>query len=55
VSFKLAKALPHPQYSGLWFDPATAATKDAGIITAASGTVIDKPDGNEWLLLLRTR
>jgi hypothetical protein len=55
ASFKLAKALPHPQYSGLWFDPATGATKDAGIVTATAGTVIDKPDGNEWLLLLRTR
>ena len=54
-SFRLAKALPRQRYSGLWFDPATGATRDAADVGGTSGTVIPKPDANEWLLLLRSR
>ena len=54
-SFQLVKALPKRQYSGLWFDPATGNTKDAGAVSGASGTVVEKPDANEWLLLLHPR
>ncbi|HKO20017.1 MAG TPA: DUF6298 domain-containing protein [Acidobacteriaceae bacterium] len=54
-SFRLVKALSHQRYAGLWFDPATGAAKDAGVLDGASGTVVDKPDGNEWLLLLHAR
>ena len=40
-------------YNALWFDPVTAAARDAAPISASSGTSIDKPDSKEWLLLLR--
>lgn len=52
-SITLAKALPHPEYQALWFDPATGATKDAGTLSIAPGTPIQKPDSKEWMLLLR--
>jgi hypothetical protein len=55
TSLRLAKSLRGQQYSGLWFDLATGATKDGGVVNGASGTVIDKPDAKEWLLLLRAR
>jgi hypothetical protein len=50
---QVVKALPHAAYKGMWFDPATGDTKDAGQISSASGTVTNKPDGKDWLLLLR--
>jgi hypothetical protein len=52
-SFKLAKALPHVSYKGMWFDPATGETKDAGAVSGVSGAVTTKPDEKEWLLLLK--
>lgn len=52
-SFKLAKALPRAGYKGTWFDPASGETKDAGTISGSTGTVIQKPDEKEWLLLLK--
>jgi Family of unknown function (DUF6298) len=55
ASFRLAKALPHTTYKGMWFDPATGDTKDAGAISGADGTVTNKPDEKEWLLLLTSR
>jgi hypothetical protein len=52
-SFQFAKALPHATYKGMWFDPATGATKDAGEISGATGAVTNKPDEKDWLLLLK--
>ena len=52
-SFKLAKALPHAIYKGMWFNPATGETKDAGPVSGAAGSVTSKPDEKEWLLLLK--
>lgn len=52
-SFKLAKALPHASYKGMWFDPATGETEDAGPVSGAAGVVTRKPDEKEWLLLLK--
>jgi hypothetical protein len=37
----------------MWLDPATGDTKDAGQVSGASGTVTNKPDDRDWLLLLR--
>jgi hypothetical protein len=51
--FKLAKSLPHTTYTGMWFDPATGKTQDAGTISGVSGTVTSKPTDKEWLLLLK--
>jgi hypothetical protein len=53
ASFTLAKALPHANYRGTWFDPATGDTKDAGNVSGAAGAIIAKPDAKEWLLLLK--
>jgi hypothetical protein len=52
-SFTLARALPRSSYNGTWFDPATGNARDAGSISGAAGSVIQKPDGREWLLLLK--
>lgn len=52
-SLKLAKALPHATYQGMWFDPRTGTAKDAGEISGASGAVTNKPDDKDWLLLLK--
>lgn len=52
-SLKFVKALPHAGYKGMWLDPATGDTKDAGQVSGASGTVTNKPDDRDWLLLLR--
>ncbi len=51
--FKLAKPLPHTTYKGMWFDPSTGNTKDAGTVSGASGAVTTKPDDKDWLLLLK--
>ena len=53
ATFRLAKALPHATYRGMWFDPATGVSKDAGPISGAMGTVVTKPDDKDWLLLLK--
>ena len=52
-SVKLAKALRRASYKGMWFDPATGESKDAGAISGAAGAVTQKPDAKEWLLLLK--
>jgi hypothetical protein len=53
-SFKLAAALPHPNYKGIWFDPSTGNTQDAGTVSGASGAASAKPNDKEWLLLLQS-
>jgi hypothetical protein len=53
ASFKLAKALPRATYNGMWFDPETGNTKDAGTVSGAAGAITQKPDDKEWLLLLK--
>jgi hypothetical protein len=53
ASVKLAKALRRASYKGMWFDPATGESKDAGTISGAAGAVMQKPDEKEWLLLLK--
>ena len=52
-TLKLAKSLARSKYQSLWFDPSTGETKDAGQISGAAGTVIQKPNEKEWLLLLK--
>jgi hypothetical protein len=52
-SVKLAKALRRASYKGMWFDPATGESKDAGTISGVAGAVTQKPDEKEWLLLLK--
>ena len=54
ASFTLAKSLPHTSYKGMWFDPATGDTRDAGTLSGATGSVTTKPDSKEWLLLLKS-
>lgn len=51
-SFRLAKWLKRAQYTGLWFDPVSGETRDAGKLQGATGVVIQKPDDKEWMLLL---
>jgi hypothetical protein len=53
-SFRISKSLAH-SYAALWFDPATGATRGGGEVAGAAGTVLTKPDANEWVLLLRAR
>ena len=45
--------LPEGTYRALWFDPATAATRDIPSLPVRAGTPIEKPDAKDWLLLLR--
>jgi hypothetical protein len=54
-SFTLAKALPHASYNGIWFNPATGKSKNAGTLSGAAGAVMSKPDEEEWLLLLKAQ
>lgn len=54
-SFKLARALPQRTYAGLWFDPRTGETRPLEAPPSwAEGTTINKPSGEDWLLLLTT-
>src|SRR5690606_12313629 len=49
----LAQALPAATYRGTWFDPESGLTRPLGDTTAwRGGAVIEKPTGDEWLLLL---
>jgi hypothetical protein len=52
-SIRFAKSLPCSSYKGMWFDPATGNSKDAGRLSGAAGTVQNKPDDKDWLLLLK--
>jgi len=52
-SVTLAKSLGSVTYRGMWFDPASGRSTDAGYISGLAGTVILKPTGDGWLLLLR--
>ena len=54
-SFAFAKALPHASYQGMWFNPASGETRDAGTISGMAGAVTTKPDSKEWLLLLTVK
>ena len=55
----LTRALAHGSnagYSGWWFDPRTGQTSAASLPAHLHGPVeVAKPDGREWLLLLRER
>ena len=52
-SLTLARALPRTVYAGLWFDPRTGDTRPLKPPKSwARGTVISKPSGEDWLLLL---
>jgi Family of unknown function (DUF6298)/Putative collagen-binding domain of a collagenase len=55
-TIKLARALPTRIFSGTWFDPRTGKTRP--LVAPASwnkGTAIQKPSGEDWLLLLRSK
>jgi hypothetical protein len=52
-TLNLSKSLARARYQGLWFNPSTGETRDAGQIPGAAGTGIQKPDEKEWLLLLK--
>ncbi|MGA1982997.1 MAG: DUF6298 domain-containing protein [Acidobacteriaceae bacterium] len=49
----LAKALAHPSYRAIWFDPNTGTAKDPVDLSIKAGTAIPKPGEKDWLLLLR--
>jgi hypothetical protein len=55
TSIKLTQGLGRARYSGVWFDPRTGATRTQGGVTAETGSVIEKPSAEAWLLLLRSR
>jgi hypothetical protein len=52
-SIQLARALPQRTYTGVWFNPVTGESQDAGRISGEGGSVQKKPDDKDWLLLLR--
>ncbi|HWS89641.1 MAG TPA: DUF6298 domain-containing protein [Pyrinomonadaceae bacterium] len=55
-SVTLARALPRRVYAGLWFDPRTGETRP--LIVPPSwdkGATINKPTGEDWLLLLTAK
>ena len=55
-SFKLARALPRAAYAGLWFDPRTGDTRPLEAPPSwGEGMVINKPTGEDWLLLLTAK
>ena len=55
-SITLSHALDHGAYQGTWFDPRTGQTTAARLpAQLVQGTQLAKPDGHEWLLLLRER
>jgi hypothetical protein len=52
-SVTLARALPRTVYTGLWFDPRTGETRPLDAPPSwGKGTTINKPTGEDWLLLL---
>jgi hypothetical protein len=48
-------AVPAQAYDALWLDPRTGDTRSALPLAVHEGLRIVKPDGNEWLLLLRAQ
>ncbi|HLM55211.1 MAG TPA: DUF6298 domain-containing protein [Pyrinomonadaceae bacterium] len=53
---KLAAALPRKAYDGLWFDPRTGRTSPLAVPSAwGAGATLQKPSGEDWLLLLKAR
>jgi hypothetical protein len=52
TSIILLRALPPGTYVGIWFDPRSGSTRP--LETALTNT-IEKPTGEQWLLLLRVR
>ncbi|HEV2765714.1 MAG TPA: DUF6298 domain-containing protein, partial [Pyrinomonadaceae bacterium] len=55
-SIKLASALPHRAYDGLWFDPRTGATRALDAPPSWNkGATVTKPTAEDWLLLLKAR
>jgi hypothetical protein len=50
------RALAQGPYAGLWFDPRTGRTSEAGLPAQFDRAIqVAKPDAREWLLLLRAR
>ncbi len=55
-SLTLARSLRQRAYAGLWFDPRTGETRSLDAPPSlGKGTVINKPTGEDWLLLLTTK
>lgn len=53
---RLARLLAGGPYQGLWFDPRTGRTMEAQLPAQLDeGAWIGKPDGREWLLVLRAQ
>jgi hypothetical protein len=52
----VARSFTHRTYAGIWFNPRTGDTRPLGPTPPWDvGTVIDKPTGEDWLLLLTTK
>jgi hypothetical protein len=50
------RALAQAPYDAVWFDPRSGQTLDARLPgPPGQGMRVIKPDGREWLLLLRAR
>ena len=55
-SVTLARALPRRAYAALWFDPRTGDTRPLDVPRSwVRGTVVNKPSGEDWLLLLTSK
>jgi hypothetical protein len=53
-SITLTKGLGKTRYSAVWFDPRTGETR-AAVLSGEAGSVMEKPSGDAWLVLLRER
>jgi hypothetical protein len=54
ASITLLRALSRNNYTGLWFDPRTGATRPLEApVSGEAGAVIRKPTAEPWLVLLR--
>jgi hypothetical protein len=49
----LEHALPAASYTAMWFDPHTGKAQEPVAASGAAQTAFKKPDGHDWLLLLR--
>jgi hypothetical protein len=53
-SIAIARTLSQNNYSGLWFDPRSSGTHLLGeSVSLRAGTVIEKPNKEPWLIMLR--
>jgi hypothetical protein len=48
----IAQALPAARYAAIWFDPRTGFSQPTQHVSGVAATVLQKPDTNDWLLLL---